>query len=100
MPALFTEEALAHPYLSDFQGQMPEPSCKELFDFDFEHLIVGVEGNPCEFWSFIERVYSLTSLYTLYIVTGRFSKSSGEIFDIRRNEAISADSSSLSPAVE
>lgn len=30
------EEALAHPYLKDFHGQMEEPECESLFDFDFE----------------------------------------------------------------
>lgn len=30
------EEALAHPYLKDFHGQMSEPVAKSLFDFDFE----------------------------------------------------------------
>jgi serine/threonine protein kinase len=30
------EEALAHDYLKDFHGQMEEPSCSKLFDFDFE----------------------------------------------------------------
>ena len=30
------DEALNHPYLLEFQGQIEEPSCDELFDFDFE----------------------------------------------------------------
>mmetsp|Transcript_29138 Transcript_29138/g.48988 ORF Transcript_29138/g.48988 Transcript_29138/m.48988 type:complete len:415 (+) Transcript_29138:129-1373(+) len=30
------EDALAHPYLKDFHGQMAEPTCDRLFDFDFE----------------------------------------------------------------
>lgn len=30
------QEALEHPYLRDFHGQMPEPASKRLFDFDFE----------------------------------------------------------------
>lgn len=30
------EEALAHPYLKDFQGQMTEPITREHFNFDFE----------------------------------------------------------------
>ena len=30
------EEALAHPYLKEFHGQMPEPTCSHLFDFQFE----------------------------------------------------------------
>jgi len=30
------EEALSHPYLRDFHGQMEEPECDTLFDFDFE----------------------------------------------------------------
>ena len=30
------ESALEHRYLKDFHGQMEEPVCKELFDFDFE----------------------------------------------------------------
>ena len=30
------EQALAHPYLKDFHGQMEEPSCHVPFDFDFE----------------------------------------------------------------
>lgn len=30
------EDALAHRYLKDFHGQMDEPVCSELFDFDFE----------------------------------------------------------------
>lgn len=29
-------DALAHPYLRDFHGQMPEPESECLFDFDFE----------------------------------------------------------------
>jgi serine/threonine protein kinase len=40
------EEALAHHYLKDFHGQMEEPSCRALFDFDFEkndRLSVGSE---------------------------------------------------------
>ena len=32
------EEALKHPYLKDFHGQMPEPLCDQLFDFEFEKL--------------------------------------------------------------
>jgi serine/threonine protein kinase len=30
------EEALRHPYLQDFQGQMDEPECYSMFDFEFE----------------------------------------------------------------
>jgi serine/threonine protein kinase len=30
------ENALAHPYLKDFHGQMPEPDARSLFDFQFE----------------------------------------------------------------
>ena len=40
------EEALAHHYLKDFHGQMEEPSCPALFDFDFEkddRLSMGTE---------------------------------------------------------
>jgi len=40
------EEALAHNYLKDFHGQMEEPSCPALFDFDFEkddRLSIGTE---------------------------------------------------------
>lgn len=33
------ENALAHPYLKDFHGQMPEPSAKALFDFNFEQTM-------------------------------------------------------------
>jgi hypothetical protein len=29
-------DALAHPYLRDFHGQMAEPESDFLFDFDFE----------------------------------------------------------------
>lgn len=29
-------DALSHPYLRDFHGQMPEPESDYLFDFDFE----------------------------------------------------------------
>lgn len=36
------EDALNHPYLSEFQGQMPEPNCEELFEFDFEKYIHGM----------------------------------------------------------
>ena len=34
-------DALNHPYLRDFSGQMPEPNCPSLFEFDFEELIVS-----------------------------------------------------------
>jgi serine/threonine protein kinase len=40
------EEALSHHYLKDFHGQMDEPSCHKLFDFDFEkddRLSIGSE---------------------------------------------------------
>ena len=30
------EEALRHPYLQEFQGQMDEPECHTMFDFEFE----------------------------------------------------------------
>lgn len=30
------EEALEHPYLRDFHRVLPEPSCKDLFNFEFE----------------------------------------------------------------
>ena len=30
------EDALVHPYLREFQGQMPEPLCERNFDFEFE----------------------------------------------------------------
>jgi serine/threonine protein kinase len=30
------EDALAHDYLADFHGQMDEPVCESLFDFNFE----------------------------------------------------------------
>lgn len=30
------EDALAHPYLKDFHGQMAEPTCSKMFDFTFE----------------------------------------------------------------
>ncbi len=30
------EEALQHPYLKDFHGQMEEPNCPSVFDFEFE----------------------------------------------------------------
>ena len=39
------EEALMHPYLADFQGQMPEPVKEEHFDFGFEDYIRGIGGN-------------------------------------------------------
>ena len=35
------EDALAHPYLKDFHGQMSEPECDRLFDFDFERRLEG-----------------------------------------------------------
>lgn len=35
------EAALAHPYLKDFHGQMAEPVCERLFDFDFERRSSG-----------------------------------------------------------
>ena len=35
------ENALAHPYLKDFHGQMSEPVAKSLFDFDFEREHAG-----------------------------------------------------------
>lgn len=34
-------DALNHPYLRDFAGQMPEPNSDSLFEFDFEDLIVS-----------------------------------------------------------
>lgn len=34
-------DALRHPYLRDFAGQMPEPNSDTLFEFDFEDLIVS-----------------------------------------------------------
>lgn len=34
-------DALNHPYLRDFSGQMPEPNSESLFEFDFEDLIVS-----------------------------------------------------------
>ena len=40
------EEALAHHYLKDFHGQMEEPACPALFDFDFEkddRLSIGTD---------------------------------------------------------
>ena len=32
------EDALRHPYLADFHGQMPEPCAPSLFDFEFEKV--------------------------------------------------------------
>lgn len=37
------EDALKHPYLKDFHMQMPEPNCRELFNFDFETNSQGME---------------------------------------------------------
>ena len=34
-------DALKHPYLREFAGQMPEPNSESLFEFDFEELIVS-----------------------------------------------------------
>ena len=39
------EEALAHPYLKDFHGQMAEPTCDRLFDFEFEKRASGGPAN-------------------------------------------------------
>jgi len=33
---LTVQQALEHPYLKDFHGQMSEPSSKKVFDFNFE----------------------------------------------------------------
>ena len=38
------EEALDHPYLQDFSGQLPEPTC-DVFTFEYEHIELAV-GNP------------------------------------------------------
>ena len=38
------EEALDHPYLQDFSGQLPEPTC-DVFNFEYEHIELAV-GNP------------------------------------------------------
>lgn len=35
------EQALAHPYLKDFHGQMSEPVARSRFDFDFERVGSG-----------------------------------------------------------
>lgn len=35
------EDALAHPYLKEFHGQMAEPTCDRLFDFEFEKYYNG-----------------------------------------------------------
>ena len=35
------EEALDHPYLQDFSGQLPEPTC-DVFNFDYEHIELAV----------------------------------------------------------
>lgn len=32
------EQALSHPYLKDFHGQMSEPAARARFDFDFERM--------------------------------------------------------------
>jgi serine/threonine protein kinase len=32
------EDALAHPYLKDFRSHISEPSCDQLFNFDFERM--------------------------------------------------------------
>lgn len=37
------ENALRHPYLKDFHGQMPEPDSRALFDFDFERTPGGMD---------------------------------------------------------
>eukprot|EP01039_Chlorochromonas_danica_P000501 gene501-540_t len=37
------EDALAHPYLKAFHGQMSEPACRSLFDFDFERVDSNAE---------------------------------------------------------
>ena len=42
------EQALSHHYLKDFHGQMDEPICSKLFDFNFEkndRLSVGSEDD-------------------------------------------------------
>lgn len=35
------EQALAHPYLKDFHGQMSEPVARTAFDFEFERHYSG-----------------------------------------------------------
>ena len=40
-------DALQHPYLRDFSGQMPEPNSDSLFEFDFEDLIVSKADLQC-----------------------------------------------------
>ena len=32
------ENALEHPYLSEYHVQMPEPTCNDLFNFEFEKV--------------------------------------------------------------
>lgn len=40
-------DALQHPYLRDFSGQMAEPNSDSLFEFDFEDLIVSKADLQC-----------------------------------------------------
>ena len=37
------EDALLHPYLKEFQGQMPEPLCEKNFDFEFETSKISMD---------------------------------------------------------
>jgi serine/threonine protein kinase len=39
------ENALRHPYLKDFHGQMAEPESRSLFDFDFERTPSSLSGD-------------------------------------------------------
>eukprot|EP01038_Epipyxis_sp_PR26KG_P011753 gene11753-15726_t len=49
---LTVEEALAHPYLKDFHGQMSEPVSKSAFDFEFEK-VTGDEMSDAEVRKFM-----------------------------------------------
>lgn len=50
------EEALEHPYLRDFHRVLPEPSCKDIFNFEFEIPILpsgskkdlDAKGSSCD----------------------------------------------------
>jgi serine/threonine protein kinase len=43
------EDALCHPYLKDFHGQLPEPDSETLFNFDFETGPNGMDANMSRF---------------------------------------------------
>ena len=51
-------EALEHPYLKDFHGQMSEPSSRTLFDFDFER-----GGDELSYEEVMELMYQEVLIY-------------------------------------